>query len=126
MPTNESFNNTEVLIAGAYKVLDLFTRNQWTPPGQESSPLRLLPSTFDPSACVLDDGLMLELERLRKGEEVIDGGKALEGMTLQTVGEMMCQPNNGLVIRDRWWNCELYMCGDTLADKLMFLCSQCA
>lgn len=107
VPTGEHFDTSEVLITGAIKVLEVLSRNQWYKPGQtHNKPLRLLPTTFDPSACVLDDGLMNELERLNHGEEQIDGGKTLKGMTLQNVAEMMRQPNNGLVIRDRWWNCE--------------------
>jgi hypothetical protein len=106
VPKGEHFNPAEILITGASKVLEIMGRHQWTPPGSESKPLRLLPTTFDPSACVLDDGLMTELERLTSGKENIAGGKTLEGMTLQDVGEMMCMPNNGLIIRDRWWNCE--------------------
>ena len=106
VPKGEEFNQAEILISGAFKVLEIIGKNQWTKPGEPDVPLRLLPTTFDPSACVLDDGLMIELDRLNKGEEQHPAGKALEGMTLQTVAEMMCQPNNGLVIRDRWWNCE--------------------
>ena len=106
VPKGEQFNQAEILISGAFKVLEIIGKNQWKPSGQTDVPLRLLPTTFDPSACVLDDGLMIELDRLNKGEEQHPAGKALEGMTLQTVAEMMCQPNNGLVIRDRWWNCE--------------------
>lgn len=106
VPKGEQFNHNEILISGAFKVLEIIGKNQWKREGQSDVPLRLLPTTFDPSACVLDDGLMIELERLNKGEEQHPAGKALEGMTLQTVAEMMCQPNNGLVIRDRWWNCE--------------------
>lgn len=106
MPKGEEFNQAEILISGAFKVLEIIGKNQWTQPGEPDVPLRLLPTTFDPSACVLDDGLMIELDRLNKGEEQHPAGKALEGMTLQTVAEMMCQPNNGLVIRDRWWNCK--------------------
>lgn len=107
VPKGEQFNQAEILISGAFKVLEIIGKNQWKPSGQDDIPLRLLPTTFDPSACVLDDGLMIELDRLNKGEEQRSAGKALEGMTLQTVAEMMCQPNNGLVIRDRWWNCKL-------------------
>lgn len=105
VPKGEHFAPSEIRMTGASKVLEILSRNQWTPPGGEAKPLRLLPTTFDPSACVLDDGLMAELERLTTGKEIIEEGKALEGMTLQNVGEMMCQPNNGLIIRDRWWNC---------------------
>ena len=106
VPKGEQFNQGEILISGAFKVLEIIGKNQWKrDPGDEDVTMRLLPTTFDPSACVLDDGLMIELERLNQGEEQQPAGKALEGMTLQTVAEMMCQPNNGLVIRDRWWNC---------------------
>ena len=105
-PKGEEFDSSEILITGAYRVLEILGRNQWTQSGEQPRPLRLLPTTFDPSACVLDDGLMSELERLKSGKEQIDKGKALDGMTLQKVGEMMCQPNNGLVIRDRWWHCK--------------------
>lgn len=94
-------------MTGASKVLEIMNRHQWKPPtGETPKPLFLLATTFDPSACVLDEGLMTELERMTSGTEVTNAGKNLEGMTLQTVGEMMCQPNNGLIIRDRWWHCE--------------------
>ena len=106
VPKGEEFGALDVLISGAAKVIETIGKNQWRRPGEATAPLRLLHTTFDPSACVLDDGLMIELERLTKGEEQHDAGKAIEGMTLQTVAEMMCQPNNGLVIRDRWWNRE--------------------
>ena len=106
VPKGESFDPTEILLTGAYKVLEILGRNQWHHHGQEARPLRLLPTTFDPSACILDEGLMTELERLTTGTENIDRGKTLEGMTLPKVADMMRQPNNGLIIRDRWWNCE--------------------
>jgi hypothetical protein len=105
VPKGEQFNPSEILISGASRVLELMGRNQWKRPGAENKPMRLLPTTFDPSACVLDEGLMVELERLIKGKEKIDIRKSLDGMTLSEVGEMMCLPNNGLIIRDRWWNC---------------------
>lgn len=96
-------------MTGASKVLDIMNRHQWVSPNDEARrPLFLLPTTFDPSACVLDEGLMTELERMTIGHEVTEAGQSLEGMTLQIVGQMMCQPNNGLVIRDRWWHCELF------------------
>ena len=108
VPKGEKFDPSEILISGAFKVLEILGKNQWTRPGQAIRPLRLLPTTFDPSACVLDDGLMTELERLHKAEEKSDQGKAIKGLTLQTVAEMMYLPNNGLVIRDRWWNFNLH------------------
>lgn len=108
VPKGETFHASEILMTGASKVLEIMNRHQWVSPDETPKPLFLLPTTFDPSACVLDEGLMTELERMTSGQEVTDAGKSLEGTTLQTVGEMMCQPNNGLIIRDRWWHCESF------------------
>ena len=116
VPKGENFDPSEILMTGASKVLEIMNRHQWKPPtGEIPKPLFLVATTFDPSACVLDEGLMTELERMTSGTEVTDAGKNLEGMTLQTVGEMMCQPNNGLIIRDRWWHCKsdpTHTCGE--------------
>lgn len=108
-------------MAGASKVLEILGRHQWKPPGRTNKPLRLLPTTFDPSACVLDEGLMTELDRLISGKEKTDKVKKLEGLTLGTVGEMMYKPNNGLIIRDRLWNCESVHCA---APSETFLLAQ--
>jgi hypothetical protein len=56
---------------------------------------------------VLDEGLLTELERLTSGKEKIETGHTLEGMTLPALADMMNKPNNGLIIRDRYWGCEL-------------------
>lgn len=106
MPKGEQYQTSEILITGAVKVLELLGKNQWKRPGEAPKPLRLLATTFDPSACVLDEGLVEELERLTSGREKIEGKHTLEGMTLQQVADMMNKPNNGLIIRDRWWNCK--------------------
>lgn len=106
IPTRENFNPSEIMFTGAYKVLELLGKHQWTRPGQHRVHLNILPTTFDPSACLLDDGLMSELERVINGEEAVETGLKLEGMTLQALADMMCKEKNGLVIRERWWHCE--------------------
>lgn len=104
----EEYAISEILITGAMKVLELMGKNQWTRPGENARPLRLLATTFDPSACVLDEGLMSELDRLTNKTDKIDSGHKLEGMTLQELAAMMNKPNNGLIIRDRWWNFKVH------------------
>jgi hypothetical protein len=108
VPKGEQFNPAEILFTGAYKVLEILQRYQWRQRDtDEPVHLRLLPTTFDPSACVLDDGLMSELERLTVNEEVLrKTGLTLEGMTLQALADMMCKEKNGLIIRERWWHCK--------------------
>jgi hypothetical protein len=103
----EEYNTSEILITGAVKLLELMGKYQWKMPGEKPTPLRLLATTFDPSTCVLDEGLLTELERLTSGKEKIETGHTLEGMTLPALADMMNKPNNGLIIRDRYWGCEL-------------------
>lgn len=124
MPKGDNFERYEVLLEGAYRVLDVFNKHVLkrnasnfnsgafhlggtTSRGRDEKPLKLLPTTWDPSACVLDEGLMAERERMFANDEVFERGKRIEGMTLAGVADMMCKLKNGLVIRDRWWHCEL-------------------
>lgn len=104
-PSGQPYKVQDILINGAAKLLELMGRNQWRRDEQSKHPPRLLPTTFDPSACVLDDGLMAELERITSGkdERQVASGKKLAGMSLSAVASAMSEPDNGLSIRDRWW-----------------------
>lgn len=105
MPKNENLGSNDLLWLGAQKVMEtlnryLLKRPEGTP--QQRS-LKIVATTFDPSTCVLDEELMMDLARQIHGDSSGDKKKKLEGMTLANVAELMCQPDNGLVIRTRWW-----------------------
>jgi len=106
VPNGENFDPSEILMSGASKVIDLLNRYRWDTTSDDNK-LLILPTTFDPSACILDEGLMIELDRRRNGKEVTRHEKTLMTMGLPAIGEFMCQPNNGLIIRDRWWHCTM-------------------
>ncbi|WVQ79131.1 hypothetical protein IAT38_001226 [Cryptococcus sp. DSM 104549] len=103
MPKNEHLGSTDLLWLGAQKVIE--TLNRYLLKGDKPQvPLRIVTTTFDPSTCVLDEELMMDLERQISGKESTKGGaKMLQGTTLASLAELMCQPGNGLVIRTRWW-----------------------
>ncbi|WWC60281.1 uncharacterized protein I303_102850 [Kwoniella dejecticola CBS 10117] len=108
IPQNEHLNQTDLLWLGAQKVIETLNRYLLrSPDSTPQSPLRIVTTTFDPSTCVLDDELMMDLERqISNKEKPTNTGpehKRLEGMTLANVAELMCQPGNGLIIRTRWW-----------------------
>ncbi|WVR03870.1 hypothetical protein IAU60_000868 [Kwoniella sp. DSM 27419] len=108
VPQGEHLNQTDLLWLGAQKVIETLNRYLMKKPenqgGTPQAPLRIVTTTFDPSTCVLDEELMMDLERQISGKEKVQGpGTYLEGMTLTNVAEMMRQPGNGLVIRTRWW-----------------------
>ncbi|WVQ93412.1 hypothetical protein IAU59_000483 [Kwoniella sp. CBS 9459] len=108
VPQGEHLNQTDLLWLGAQKVIEVLNRYLLKRPesqgGTQQAPLRIVTTTFDPSTCVLDEELMMDLERQISGKEKPQGkGNQLEGMTLANVADMMCQPGNGLVIRTRWW-----------------------
>ncbi|KAL7422858.1 vacuolar membrane-associated protein iml1 [Cryptotrichosporon argae] len=104
MPSGDQFNLSETLITGAQRILELLGRLQWPKrPAGTASPLKLLATTYDPAACVLDEGLMTELERVTGGKERTETGLRMKGMTLQAVADLMNKDYNGLIIRDRRW-----------------------
>ncbi|WWC68656.1 uncharacterized protein I206_102587 [Kwoniella pini CBS 10737] len=108
IPQNEHLNQTDLLWLGAQKVIETLNRYLLkSQNGTPQSPLRIVTTTFDPSTCVLDEELMMDLERqISNKEKPTNTGsedKRLEGMTLANVAELMCQPGNGLIIRTRWW-----------------------
>lgn len=94
-------------MSGASKVVDIFNKHRWDQ-SSDKNKLLVLPTTFDPSACILDEGLMIELDRMRSDKEVTTLGKNVADMSLESIGVFMCQPNNGLIIRDRWWHCKYF------------------
>ncbi|KAK8861559.1 hypothetical protein IAR55_002381 [Kwoniella newhampshirensis] len=127
MPKNEHLESVDLLWLGAQKVIETLNRfllkksdSQLQPVSGSSSqqaPLRIVTTTFDPSTCVLDEELMMDLERQINGKEKTEGvGKTLEGMTLAALAEMMCQTGNGLVIRTRWWEARQHVSSFTGAQ----------
>ncbi|GMK55697.1 hypothetical protein CspeluHIS016_0207530 [Cutaneotrichosporon spelunceum] len=104
----EEYNSSEILITGTVKLLELLGKYQCKAPHEKPTPLRLLATTFDPSTCVLDEGLLGELDRLTSGKEKIEADHTLEGMTLPALADMMNRPNNGLIIRDRYWGFKVH------------------
>ncbi|WWD05741.1 hypothetical protein V865_003824 [Kwoniella europaea PYCC6329] len=108
VPQNEHLNQTDLLWLGAQKVIETLNRYLLkSQNGTPQQPLRIVTTTFDPSTCVLDEELMMDLERQISNKEkptnINSDHKRLEGMTLANVAELMCQPGNGLIIRTRWW-----------------------
>lgn len=122
-PSGQPYKVQDILINGAAKLLEMMGRNQWHRGDSQvrSHPPRLLPTTFDPSACVLDEGLMAELERITSGKDdrpVATNGKKLAGMSLSAVASAMAEPDNGLSIRDRWWQRAFFIRLSHFADNL--------
>nr|ODN85129.1 vacuolar membrane-associated protein IML1 [Cryptococcus depauperatus CBS 7841] len=105
MPKNENLGSNDLLWLGAQKLIETLNRYLLKRPDGQSQQrsLKIVTTTFDPSTCILDEELMMDLARQITDE--LAGGKKrkLEGMTLANVAELMCQPQNGLVIRTRWW-----------------------
>ncbi|WRT65675.1 uncharacterized protein IL334_002620 [Kwoniella shivajii] len=108
VPQNEHLNQIDLLWLGAQKVIETLNRYLLkSQSGTPQTPLRIVTTTFDPSTCVLDEELMMDLERQISGKEKVqhngEAGRQLEGMKLADVAELMSQPGNGLIIRTRWW-----------------------
>lgn len=112
--SGETFDEQEIYITGATRLLELISRYRWKGSGDEANnaPLRLLHTWLAPSACVTDARLMEDLEALHnktnrtetKGEKQGEIGQA----GLLSIAAAMRKSANGLPINDRWWQKNFY------------------
>lgn len=112
--SGETFDEQEIYITGATRLLELISRYRWKGGGDEANnaPLRLLHTWLAPSACVTDARLMEDLEVLHgkapgaqaKAEKQGEIGSA----PLSSIANAMRSPANGLRINDRWWQKTFY------------------
>lgn len=107
----ESFNEQEIYITGATRLLELISRYRWkgSSDNTNTAPLKLLPTWLAPSACVTDALLMQELDNLHKTDVNKPERQAeITQCTATNIATAMRDSANGLPIDDRWWHKTLY------------------
>lgn len=67
-PNGERLNDEEIRILGIEKLAEVFTKLRWQTADERinhpAPPVRFLPTTLDPVACVLDGSLMDQLDQI--------------------------------------------------------------
>jgi hypothetical protein len=107
--SGEPLNEEEVRLLGIDRLAELFGKARWVPYGEKadaSPPPRFLATSLDPSASVLDESLMMQLDEihatgpLRKKQ---DSKRVLEESTLSSIAKAM-REDDGVGIKDRQWH----------------------
>lgn len=112
--SGETFDEQEIYITGATRLLELISRYRWKGSGDEANnvPLRLLHTWLAPSACVTDARLMEDLEALHNKASRTHGKPEKQGeigsASLSSIASDMRKPASGLRINDRWWQKTFY------------------
>lgn len=111
-------SDEEIRLVGMEKLADLFTKARWLRQDETLSdsypPVRFLPTTLDPVACVMDEGLMAHLEQVHEAgplkkkmnsnrvlTEIAKDKEALAAAMRSTAGD-------GVGIRDNAWHHAFY------------------
>ncbi|KAG8962767.1 vacuolar membrane-associated protein iml1 [Tulasnella sp. 419] len=109
----EQLSDEEVRLLGTDRLAELFHKARWYKPGERPEdipPPRFLPTWLDPSACVLDENLMAQVDEihalgpLKKKQH---STKVVEGFPLSNLIKAM-KEEGGVHIKDRQWHNRLY------------------
>lgn len=124
--SGELLNEEEIRLAGMDKLADLFNKARWTLPGEktDSSPvLRFLPTYLGPAACVLDEGILSQLEEIHASgplKKKKNSEKVFEEHSLQMLAKAM-RDVDGVPIKDHKWHGSLYQDSFTGAELTSWL-----
>ncbi|CUA70189.1 Vacuolar membrane-associated protein iml1 [Neurospora crassa OR74A] [Rhizoctonia solani] len=104
----ETLDEEEIRLSGVTERLaELFSRARWLRPDEtDLPPPRFVETTLDPAVCVLDDGLMTQIEELHargplKKKRLSE--RVLEDMSLANVARAM-REENGVPIKEHKWH----------------------
>ncbi|KAG8906511.1 vacuolar membrane-associated protein iml1 [Tulasnella sp. 403] len=106
-------SDEEIRLLGTDKLAELFQRARWYKPHEKPddfAPVRFLPTTLGPSACVLDEWLMSQLDEvhaqgpLRKKR---NSTKTVEDTPLTALAKAM-REEDGVPMKDNTWHRVVY------------------
>ncbi len=111
--SGESLTDEEIRLLGTDKLAELFHKAKWNKPNEppeDSFPTRFLPTTLDPSACVLDENLMAQLDKLQEEgplKKKSNSNRSVEDTTLIGLARAM-REDDGLSMKDHVWHRNVY------------------
>jgi hypothetical protein len=105
---NDRLSEEEARMSGIEKLAEMFTRLRWQPPDEKTScpPVRFLNTTLDPAMCVLDEGLMNELDDIHAQgplKKKMKSEREISDMSLSAIAKAM-REEDGVSIKFRQWH----------------------
>ncbi|TFY54929.1 hypothetical protein EVG20_g9506 [Dentipellis fragilis] len=113
-PAGEKLNDEEIRILGIEKLAEMFSRVRWQPPDERgatpSPPVRILPTYLGPSASVLDEQLMSQLDDIHAVgplRKKMRSERDIAEMSLAAVAKAM-REDDGVPFKERRWHRQVY------------------
>jgi len=105
---NDRLSDEEARMSGIEKLAEMFTRLRWQPLDERATcpPVRFLNTTLDPAICVLDDGLMNELDDIHAEgplKKKMKSEREIGDMSLSAIAKAM-REEDGVPIKFRQWH----------------------
>ena len=116
----------ETRLLGSDKLAELFSKIRWNPTNDDLPPVRFLPTYLGPTACVIDDHIVAELEEIHSvgpyGKK-LKSDRDISEMTLPALAKLMLakEENGGLGVRDHKWHATVYQDSFTGYDFVSWL-----
>ena len=114
-PSGDKLDDEEVRLLGSDKLAELFSRIRWTPGGADEKQaaipaVRFLPTYLGPTASVLDDYLVSQLEEIHSSGPLgkkMKSEKDIADMTLTAIAKAM-REEGGLSVKEHRWHVRVY------------------
>ena len=129
VPTSEKvkLDEEETRLLGSDKLAELFTKVRWNPnPSDELPPIRFLPTYLGPTACVIDEHVVSELEEIHSAGPLGKKPKSdrdIADLSLPALAKLILTKaeNGGLGVRDHRWHTNVYQDSFTGYDFVTWL-----
>lgn len=129
--SDEKLNDEEIRLLGSDKLAELWSKLRVLPSyekdrGMVYPPLRFLPTYLNPTASVVDEHLVSQLEEIMASGPLgkkLKSEREIADTNLSTLAKLM-KEDRGPLIRDHRWHSRVYEDSFTGSDFAMWLCRE--
>ena len=129
--SGERLNDEETRLIGSDKLSELWTRLRWAlaadrEKGVMYPPVRFLPTYLSPTASVVDEHLVSQLEEMMASgplQKKMKSEREISEMSLASIAKLM-REDRGLQIKDHKWHTSMYEDSFTGYDFASWLCRE--
>lgn len=109
---NDRLSEEEARINGIEKLAEMFTKIRWQPPDEKTTypPVRFLNTTLDPALCVLDEGLMDQMDTIHSQgplKKKMKSDREIGDLSLNAIAKAM-REEDGVPIKFHQWHKSQY------------------
>lgn len=128
---DEKLNDEEIRLSGSDKLAELWSKLRVVPPSEKDKgvvppPLRFLPTYLNPTASIIDEHLVSQLEEIMASGPLgkkLKSEREIADMGLSALAKIM-REDRGLPIKDHRWHTRVYEDSFTGSDFATWLCRE--